>query len=81
MFRVQRSCQTHLEYPTTSKFWDKWLLKRAILSIDSPRQFGGPRVEVHTSKYLYVHIRSKYTDLRSVIIYNFILTLNVLEYL
>ena len=56
MSRVQRSCQTCLEYPTMSKLWDKWLWKRAILSIESPRQFGAPPVEQHTSKYLYVHM-------------------------
>ena len=56
MSRVQRSCQTYLEYPTTSKLWDKWLWKRAILSIESPCQFGAPPVEQHTSKYLYVQL-------------------------
>ena len=56
MSRVQSSCQTYLEYPTTSKLWDKWLWKRAILSIESPCQFGAPPVEQHTSKYLHVHM-------------------------
>ena len=69
MFRMQWSCQTLLEYPIKSKYFFKVVLKTSILEYKFSSAIWRPRSKVHTSKLMYVCIRSKYTDLWSVIIW------------